>query len=90
MLTRLGLPPPVGPRNLEDGMNWVADVLFPKDWLDQVAEVDGLKTTNREVVVQGLIKRRETGRKQEPAGAMGQMAAAVSVVRVHHNAELGF
>lgn len=77
MITRVALPPPLGPRNLDEAMNWVADVLFPPAWLEQESEIDGIKSNNRQRIVEGLIKRRNTGRKQEPAGALGQMAAAL-------------
>lgn len=34
MITRVGLPPPIGPRTLNEAMNWVADTLFPQTWLN--------------------------------------------------------
>lgn len=79
MIFGLNLPPPVGPANVEDAMNWVASVLFPSTWLDEPCHIPGSRKTNRERIVQDLLKRREMGRAQEAAGAFGQMAAALYV-----------
>ncbi|GAA5875107.1 hypothetical protein JCM8547_005415 [Rhodosporidiobolus lusitaniae] len=68
----------------EDQMKGVVEVLFPGEWLEEREEEDGegkgKGRTRREVLEEEFLARYHFGKRQTPAGRIGQTAAVLS----HH------
>ncbi|KAK4048657.1 hypothetical protein OIV83_004627 [Microbotryomycetes sp. JL201] len=59
----------------EAGVALITDMLFPKEYLDQIHPTDPEKRTRRQVHEQDFLRRYKLTRRQTMTGRLGQLAA---------------